>query len=111
MSFRGLSLLAFKCSTFSAAVTEPPYAFTANGWGEFLSQIEFHFYNGEKKKIKYYITLPHKEESTLENSETIHFCFKNPSEDFKRRLLLGGGMIVPAIKSNEHLEGNESSKE
>ena len=71
-----------------------------------MSQVEFRFYNGDKEKIKYYITLPDQNEATHKNSETIHFCFKNPSEDFTRRLLLGGGMIVPQIKSDEHLEGD-----
>lgn len=91
-------------------MTEPPYVITASGWGQFLSQVEFRFYNGEKEKIKYYITLPDQDEDTHKNSETIHFCFKNPSEDFTRRLLVGGGTIVPEIKSNEHLEGDHPKK-
>ena len=66
-----------------------------------MSQVEFWFHNNERKKFKYYITLPKPDESPLKNSETVHLCFQNPSEEFKRRLLQGGGIIVPAVTSNE----------
>ena len=84
----------------SAVVSEPPYILSATGWGQFMSQVEFRFHNSEREKIKYYITLPKPDESPLKNSETVHFCFKNPSEEFKRRLLQGGGIIVPTITNN-----------
>ena len=65
-----------------------------------MSQVEFRFHNNEREKIKYYITLPEPDRSPLKNSETVHFCFQNPSKEFKRRLLEGGGIIVPTVTSN-----------
>ena len=83
----------------SAVVSEPPYVFSAAGWGEFMSQVEFRFHNGERKKIEYYIRLPEQHESPLENLEAVHFCFQNPSKEFRRRLLQGGGTVVPTVTS------------
>ena len=86
----------------SAVVSKPPYTFSATGWGQFISQVEFRFHNSEREKINYYITLPNPDESPLEKSETVHFCFQNPNEEFKKRLLQGGGIIVPRATSNDY---------
>ena len=94
--------LTLEASTFiSAVVSKPPYQISTTGWGQFMSQVEFRFHNGETEKIKYYISLPEPGESPLINSETVDFCFKNPSEEFKRRLLQGGGVIKPAVTSKK----------
>ena len=83
-----------------AVVTEPPYTISANGWGEFMTQIVLHFHNNEKAKIKHYLTLPYRDESSVDVSESVHFCFENPSEDFKGKLLQAGGMFVPTGKDS-----------
>ena len=78
----------------------PPYELSECGFGSFLSKIEFHFHNNEKAKVEYDLALPDRDESPLENSESGHFSFENPSEDFKGRLLRAGGIITPSTPSS-----------
>ncbi|XP_033124001.1 protein ENL-like isoform X1 [Anneissia japonica] len=80
-------------------VREPPYSITEVGYAGFHLPIEVHFKNKEepKKVVFEYDMFLH-----LENSPPVNhiryekLTFRNPTEDFRRKLLKGGGVgILP----------------
>ncbi|XP_013191936.2 protein AF-9 isoform X2 [Amyelois transitella] len=73
-------------------VKEPPFSLKESGYAGFVIPIEIHLKNkDEPKKIPFMYDL------TLHNSGLLkdRYVFQNPNDEFKKKLLKGGGMIVP----------------
>lgn len=83
-------------------MSTPPFELSESGFGSFMSQIEFRFHNSTNAKFEYDLVLPDEDQSPLDNYESGHFSFEEPSEDFKQKLLLAGGVYVPVHTSNGH---------
>jgi len=77
-------------------VKEPPYVVRETGYAGFLLPIDIYLKNKEEAPINlaYFLTLQDSGQ-TIRQSKTETHIFNNPSEDFRRKLLKGGG--VPLI--------------
>ena len=81
----------------------PPYKVEESGYGSFLLLIEIYFKNKEEpKKVKFeydlYLQLVGNPPVTNVRVEVL--TFTDPVEDFKKKLLKGGGMVVPMSGMN-----------
>lgn len=77
-------------------VREPPFSVKESGYAGFNLPIEIYVKNkDEPKKIKfnYDLNLPQTGPATY-NVLKDRYIFQNPNEDFKRKLLSGGGIVV-----------------
>ena len=78
----------------------PPYKVEESGYGSFLLNIEIYFKNKEEpKKVKFdydlYLQLVGHPPVTNVRVEVL--TFTDPVEDFKKKLLKGGGVIVSGM--------------
>ena len=87
-----------------------PYELSQSGFGSFTCGIEFQFHNDTSANISYDLDLPSQDNSPLENSESGHFTFENPSEDFYRRLILAGGCMLTNSNNGKDTQGSIVSK-
>ncbi|XP_039758459.1 protein AF-9 [Pararge aegeria] len=72
-------------------VKEPPFSIKESGYAGFVFPIEIYLKNkDEPKKIKFSYDL------TLQQSAFLRdrYIFENPNDDFRRKLLKGGGIIM-----------------
>lgn len=81
----------------------PPYKVEESGYGSFLLVIEIYFRNKEEpKKVKFdydlYLQLVGNPPVTNVRVEVL--TFTDPVEDFKKKLLKGGGVIVSSAGMN-----------
>ena len=68
-----------------------------SGYGSFLLPIEIHFKNKEEPKkvrFEYDLFLQLVGNPPVNNSRIEALTFRNPVEDFKKKLLKGGGVVV-----------------
>lgn len=76
-----------------SVVKEPPYTLKESGYAGFVLPIDIYFKNEPKKAIFAY-DLSLQNTGTITNSERKTFTFKNPSDDFRRKLLKNGGQPI-----------------
>ncbi|XP_071449942.1 protein AF-9 isoform X1 [Hetaerina americana] len=77
-------------------IKEPPYCLKESGYAGFNLPIEVYFKNkDEPKKVKYHYDL-HLQNSgrPISNIKREKYTFSNPTEDFRRKLIKGGGVGV-----------------
>ncbi|XP_046400558.1 protein ENL isoform X1 [Ischnura elegans] len=77
-------------------IKEPPYCLKESGYAGFNLPIDVYFKNkDEPKKVRYYYDL-HLQNSgpPISNIKREKYTFSNPSEDFRRKLIRGGGVGV-----------------
>ncbi|XP_046400559.1 protein AF-9 isoform X2 [Ischnura elegans] len=87
-------------------IKEPPYCLKESGYAGFNLPIDVYFKNkDEPKKVRYYYDL-HLQNSgpPISNIKREKYTFSNPSEDFRRKLIRGGG----EGKSDEPKSSNQS---
>lgn len=97
---------------FLPVVKEPPFILKESGYASFVLSIDIHFRNRDEPKkatFKYdlvlQITGPH------QNSQKEKFVFPNPSDDFKKKLLKGGGVIIHHNVNNLDEKSRDSNDE
>ncbi|XP_071449943.1 protein AF-9 isoform X2 [Hetaerina americana] len=76
-------------------IKEPPYCLKESGYAGFNLPIEVYFKNkDEPKKVKYHYDL-HLQNSgrPISNIKREKYTFSNPTEDFRRKLIKGGGEV------------------
>ncbi|KAL4717218.1 hypothetical protein ACJJTC_017105 [Scirpophaga incertulas] len=72
-------------------VKEPPYSIKESGYGGFIFPIEIYLKNkDEPKKIKFTYDFTFQQSGVLKD----RYVFQNPNDDFRKKLLKGGGIIV-----------------
>lgn len=77
--------------SFFSVVKEPPFSIKESGYAGFVLPIELYLKNkDEPKKITFVYDLTLQQGGFLKD----RYIFENPNEDFKRRLLKGGGIVV-----------------
>ena len=80
-----------------AVLKEPPYQIGESGYGSFFLPIEVYFKNKEeprKVKYNYDLCLPMLGSPPIDNIRSEALTFTNPTEEFKRKLLKGGGTVT-----------------
>lgn len=80
---------------------EAPYSVKESGYGCFSLPIEIYFKNKvEPRKVRFeYDLYLQSEGGPIINVRPEKIIFKNPSEDFRRKLILGGGVSIAKCKS------------
>lgn len=76
---------------------DPPYQVAEAGYGSFFLPIEVYFKNKEeprKLKFDYDLFLPLYGSSPIDNIRSEALTFKNPTEEFKKKLVKGGGIVA-----------------
>lgn len=76
---------------------EPPYRVAEAGYGSFYLPIEVYFKNKEeprKLKFDYDLFLPVYGSPPIDNIRSEALTFKNPTEEFKKKLVKGGGIVT-----------------
>jgi YEATS domain-containing protein 1/3 len=76
---------------------EPPYRIEEHGYGSFNLPIDVYFKNKEEPKkvrIDYDLFLPAMGLPAIDNIRSEALKFINPPEEFKRKVLKSGGVIV-----------------
>lgn len=89
---------------------EPPYRVAEAGYGSFYLPIEVYFKNKEeprKLKFDYDLFLPVMGSPPIDNIRSEALTFKNPTEEFKKKLVKGGG-IVTSLGTVNGLHGSSS---
>ncbi|XP_078695314.1 protein ENL-like [Branchiostoma floridae x Branchiostoma belcheri] len=77
------------------AVKEPPYEVSESGYAGFLLPIEVYFKNKEEpRKVQFQYDLFLYTDMPVNNIRPERLTFNNPSEEFRRRLIKGGGVAV-----------------
>lgn len=80
-----------------AVVKEPPYHIEQSGYGGFVLPIDIYFKNKEDPKkvhFDYDLFLPAVGLAPINNIRSEALTFTNPTEEFKKKLLKGGGTII-----------------
>lgn len=89
-SIHNLTLFNFYYFHFSV-VKEPPFSIKESGYAGFLFPIEIYLKNkDEPKKIKFSYDLSLQQSGFLKD----RYIFENPNEEFRRKLLKGGGITI-----------------
>lgn len=96
---------------FVAAVKEPPYILKESGYAGFNLPIDIYFKcRDDTKKVTYNYDLSLNTTGTFAHKELKTHWFKNPSDDFRRKLLKGGGVATVTDRvSNADDKSREST--
>uniref|UniRef100_A0A6B2EKX9 Putative transcription initiation factor iif auxiliary subunit n=1 Tax=Phlebotomus kandelakii TaxID=1109342 RepID=A0A6B2EKX9_9DIPT len=79
-------------------IKESPYSVKESGYAGFVLSIDIYVKNREDpKKISFSYDL---DLNMIQRKQTEKFIFTNPSEDFRRKLLKGGGVLLANTTSN-----------
>lgn len=76
---------------------DPPYQVAEAGYGSFFLAIEVYFKSKEeprKLKFDYDLFLPLYGAPPIDNIRSEALTFKNPTDEFKRKLIKGGGIVT-----------------
>lgn len=75
-------------------IKEPPFSVSEAGWAGFIVPIDVHFRTREEpKKVSFKYDLYLRiDPLPVSNKRQEKLLFTNPSEDFKNKLLKGGGV-------------------
>ncbi|KAJ6637281.1 Protein ENL [Pseudolycoriella hygida] len=93
---------------FKRVFKEPPYHVKESGYAGFVLPIDIYFKNrDDPKKITYNYDLSLQNTGTITNVDKKTHTFKNPSEDFRRKLLKGGGFAVNNFPSGSEIGGKK----
>ena len=81
----------------------PPYAVSEHGYGSFFLPIEVYFKNKiEPRKLQfdYDLILPAFGSLPIDNIRSEALTFTNPTDEFKRKLVKGGGIVTKTTTTN-----------
>lgn len=93
-------------------IKEPPYILKESGYAGFILPIDIYFKcRDETKKVTYTYDLNLQTTGTFTNMETKTHMFKNPSDEFRRKLLKGGGQSVMNERAPSGSHNDEKSRE
>ncbi|GAB0088042.1 hypothetical protein DMENIID0001_024190 [Sergentomyia squamirostris] len=83
-------------------VKEPPYSLKESGYAGFVLSVDIYVKNrDEPKKITFSYDLDLQQKGpAIQRRQTEKFIFSNPSEEFRRKLLKGGGVLMSNTTSN-----------
>ncbi|KRT81064.1 hypothetical protein AMK59_5923 [Oryctes borbonicus] len=89
-------------------VKEPPYSVKESGYAGFNLPIEIYLRNkDEPKKIKFNYDLHLQPNGpTIMNVQKEKYIFSSPNEEFKNKLLRGGGIIVNSLSAQDSNENH-----
>lgn len=93
---------AYLPSTFSKVIKEPPFRVAESGYGGFTMPIDVYFKNKEEPKkvsFTYDLFLHVDGEPPVNHVRWEKLTFRNPTEDFRRKLLLSGGVSIFELHS------------
>ncbi|XP_055381034.1 protein AF-9 isoform X2 [Condylostylus longicornis] len=90
---------------------EPPYVLKESGYAGFILPIDIHFKNKTMQTYQYDIDLQ-PSGPPVHKSEIKKHIFENPSEDFRQKLLRGGGVLLGNTdeERNRHTESEFQHK-
>uniref|UniRef100_A0A1B0CFH7 YEATS domain-containing protein n=1 Tax=Lutzomyia longipalpis TaxID=7200 RepID=A0A1B0CFH7_LUTLO len=95
-------------------VKEAPYSIKESGYAGFVLTIDIYVKNREEpKKISFSYDLDLQQTGpTIQRKQSEKYIFQNPSEDFKRKLLKGGGLLMmnPTNNLDEKLKDDAKGK-
>ena len=80
-----------------AVVKDPPFRLEESGYGCFHLPVQVHFKNKEEPKkvdFDYDLLLPGLGQPPVSNIRSEALTFKNPTDEFKRKVLKAGGVII-----------------
>ena len=86
----------------SLAVKEPPYQVKESGYGSFNMAIEVYFRNKDDLKFQrfeYDLLLPNAQDPPINQLRSETLTFQSPNEEFRSRLIKGGGILLSETKS------------
>lgn len=90
---------------------EPPYSLKESGYAGFVLPIDIYFKNrDDPKKVTYSYDLNLQNTGTITNVDKTTQLFKNPSEDFRRKLLKGGGFTINNFPNNADEKAREQDE-
>lgn len=76
---------------FFSVVKEPPFSISESGYAGFIFPIEIYLKNkDEPKKIKFSYDFTLQQSGFLKD----RYIFQNPNEEFRKKLLKGGGILI-----------------
>lgn len=102
---------SYKNHFYFAVFKEPPYCLKESGYAGFVLPIDIYFKNrDDPKKITYSYDLNLQNTGTITNVEKKTQLFKMPSEDFRRKLLKGGGALVNNFPNNSDEKAREQEE-
>ena len=80
---------------------EPPYEVSESGYGSFTLPVEIHFRNSKeeprKYKLDYDLSLQIVGMPPLNITKVEALTFLNPSDDFEKKLLRGGAVVLEVL--------------
>lgn len=82
---------------------DPPYQVAEAGYGSFFLPIEVYFKNKEeprKLRFDYDLFLPVYGSPPIDNIRSEALTFKNPTDEFRRKLVKGGGIVSGLATTN-----------
>ena len=82
---------------------DPPYTVAEAGYGSFLFPVEIHFKNKEeprKLQFNYDLVLPACGSLPIDNIRSEALTFTNPTEEFRKKLVRGGGIVTSTGTAN-----------
>ena len=85
--------------SFLVVIKEPPYKVSEAGYASFTLPVEIYFRNEEEPKkflLEYDLSLQLVGMPPLNVTKVEALTFLNPSEDFEKKLLKGGALILPS---------------
>ncbi|KAG4068326.1 hypothetical protein HA402_007846 [Bradysia odoriphaga] len=90
---------------------EPPYSLKESGYAGFVLPIDIYFKNrDDPKKVTYNYDLNLQNTGTITNVEKKVQVFKSPSDDFRRKLIKGGGFMVNNFPNNSDEKAREQDE-
>lgn len=86
-----------------SVLKDPPYQVAEAGYGSFFLPIEVYFKNKEeprKLKFDYDLFLPVYGSPPIDHIRSEALTFKNPTDEFKKKLIKGGGIATGLSTAN-----------
>ena len=80
---------------FLVVIKDPPYEISESGYAGFLMHIDVYFKNKDeprKLQFKYDLFLNSDSAPPVDHTRCETLTFQNPAEEFRRRLIKGGGV-------------------
>ncbi|KAI6658566.1 Protein AF-9-like [Oopsacas minuta] len=88
-------------------VKDPPYQVKESGYGSFNMRIEVFFRNKDDLKsqlFEYDLLLPNAQDPPINQLRSETLTFQTPNEEFKSRLIKGGGILLSETKPKPEKE-------
>lgn len=103
--------IIFICFLIFTVVKEPPFILKESGYASFVLAIDIYFKNRDEPKkgtFKYDLVL---QTTPYQNIQKEKFVFPNPSDEFRKKLLKGGGVIIHHNLNNVDEKSRDSNDE